>query len=249
VLVTGPTGSGKTTTLYACLNQVNKPDVNILTVEDPVEYELKGISQMHVQPKIGLTFASGLRSFLRQDPDVIMVGEIRDHETAEIAIHASLTGHLVFSTLHTNNAAGAVARLVEMEIQPFLISSSLLAVLAQRLVRRLCKNCRQPYNPTDQDLHSLEVVPGAERPVFYRAKGCEACTDTGYSGRVGIYELLVVDEPIRRAILASSDANTITKIAAERGMITLRVDGARQVLAGKTSMEEVLAATHAGEVE
>jgi general secretion pathway protein E len=249
ILVTGPTGAGKTTTLYACLNKINSPELNILTVEDPVEYELKGISQMHVQPKIGLTFASGLRSFLRQDPDVIMVGEIRDHETAEIAIHASLTGHLVFSTLHTNNAAGAVARLVEMEIQPFLISSSLLAVLAQRLVRRLCKNCRQPYNPTDQDLHSLEVVPGAERPVFYRAKGCEACTDTGYSGRVGIYELLVVDEPIRRAILASSDANTITKIAAERGMITLRVDGARQVLAGKTSMEEVLAATHAGEVE
>jgi general secretion pathway protein E len=249
ILVTGPTGAGKTTTLYACLNKINSPELNILTVEDPVEYELKGISQMHVQPKIGLTFASGLRSFLRQDPDVIMVGEIRDHETAEIAIHASLTGHLVFSTLHTNNAAGAVARLVEMEIQPFLISSSLLAVIAQRLVRRLCKQCKQPYTPTDEDLRSLEVDVQGERPVFYRAKGCEACTETGYSGRVGIYELLVVDDPVRRAILSNTDANTITRIAAERGMITLRADGARQVLAGKTSMEEVLAATHAGETE
>ena len=150
ILVTGPTGAGKTTTLYACLNKINKPDVNILTVEDPVEYELRGISQMHVQPKIGLTFASGLRSFLRQDPDVIMVGEIRDFETAEIAIHASLTGHLVFSTLHTNDAAGAVTRLVEMGVQPFLISSSLLGVLAQRLVRKLCMKCRQPFIPTDR---------------------------------------------------------------------------------------------------
>src|SRR6185312_8962751 len=159
ILVTGPTGAGKTTTLYACLNKINSPELNIMTVEDPVEYELRGVSQMPVQPKIGLTFAAGLRSFLRQDPDVIMVGEIRDHETAEIAIHASLTGHLVFSTLHTNDAAGAIARLVEMDVQPFLIASSLLAVLAQRLVRRLCPECRQPYIPTDQDLRSLELDP------------------------------------------------------------------------------------------
>jgi general secretion pathway protein E len=298
VLVTGPTGAGKTTTLYACLNKINSPDLNIMTVEDPVEYELRGISQMPVQPKIGLTFAAGLRSFLRQDPDVIMVGEIRDHETAEIAIHASLTGHLVFSTLHTNDAAGAVTRLVEMDVQPFLIASSLLAVLAQRLVRRLCPECRQPYIPTDQDLRSLELQPqtygpppavltgdsppdsvpppprrkgagtevGSEeaapllhevksadgrpgRPVFYRATGCENCAGTGYRGRVGIYELLVIDEPVRREILNQSDSKAITRIAAERGMITLRVDGTRQVLAGRTSVEEVLAMTQAGDLE
>jgi len=293
VLVTGPTGAGKTTTLYACLNKINSPELNILTVEDPVEYELRGISQMPVQPKIGLTFAAGLRSFLRQDPDVIMVGEIRDHETAEIAIHASLTGHLVFSTLHTNDAAGAIARLVEMDVQPFLIASSLLAVLAQRLVRRLCPECRQPYIPSDQDLRSLELDPkqygpppavltgerppdsvpppakegknadasGAllheiggsngkpARPVFYRPTGCEQCAGTGYRGRVGIYELLVVDEPVRREILNNSDSKTITRVAADRGMITLRVDGTRQVLAGRTSVEEVLAMTQAGDLE
>ncbi|MEY4578245.1 MAG: hypothetical protein RL701_2948, partial [Pseudomonadota bacterium] len=295
VLVTGPTGAGKTTTLYACLNKINSPELNILTVEDPVEYELRGISQMPVQPKIGLTFAAGLRSFLRQDPDVIMVGEIRDHETAEIAIHASLTGHLVFSTLHTNDAAGAIARLVEMDVQPFLIASSLLAVLAQRLVRRLCTQCRQPYIPSDQDLRSLELDPkmygpppstldgekppesvppprptngdaslavpvallhevGATggkpmRPVFYKPAGCEHCAGTGYRGRVGIYELLVVDEPVRREILNNSDSKSITRVAAERGMITLRVDGTRQVLAGKTSVEEVLAMTQAGDLE
>ena len=299
VLVTGPTGAGKTTTLYACLNKINSPELNIMTVEDPVEYELRGISQMPVQPKIGLTFAAGLRSFLRQDPDVIMVGEIRDHETAEIAIHASLTGHLVFSTLHTNDAAGAIARLVEMEVQPFLIASSLLAVLAQRLVRQLCRECRQPYIPSDQDLRSLELdakaygpppavlaaqPPGSvpppprsldtrgrgrdaevsepkllheltatngkpARPVFYRPTGCEQCAGTGYRGRVGIYELLVVDEPVRREILNNSDSKTITRVAADRGMITLRVDGTRQVLAGKTSVEEVLAMTQAGDLE
>ena len=293
ILVTGPTGAGKTTTLYACLNKINSPELNIMTVEDPVEYELRGISQMPVQPKIGLTFAAGLRSFLRQDPDVIMVGEIRDHETAEIAIHASLTGHLVFSTLHTNDAGPAIARLVEMDVQPFLLASSLLAVLAQRLVRRLCPECRQPYIPSDQDLRSLEldasqygpppaVLPGdapsdsvppprkddpqgtgpaallheigpkngkPARPVFYRPNGCEQCAGTGYRGRVGIYELLVVDEPVRREILNNSDSKTITRVAAERGMITLRVDGTRQVLAGRTSVEEVLAMTQAGDLE
>jgi general secretion pathway protein E len=276
VLVTGPTGSGKTTTLYACLNKINTPDLNILTVEDPVEYELKGISQMHVQPKIGLTFASGLRSFLRQDPDVIMVGEIRDFETAEIAINASLTGHLVLSTLHTNDASGAITRLVEMGVQPFLIASSLLGVLAQRLVRKLCLKCREPYIPSDDDLVSLDIDPrrfgpplplpvrgsadgkvkkvstenGLEpRPYFYRAVGCEACVNTGYYGRSGIYELLVVDEPIRHEILASSDSNRIARVAAERGMLSLHKDGARQVLDGVTSVEEVLAATQAAELE
>jgi len=292
ILVTGPTGSGKTTTLYACLNKINTPALNILTVEDPVEYDIKGISQMHVQPKIGLTFAHGLRSFLRQDPDVIMVGEIRDEETAEIAIHASLTGHLVFSTLHTNDAAGAVARLVEMNIQPFLIASSLLAILAQRLVRRLCRDCRTPFIPSDEDLVSigldpavygppLPLVAGAQppptipppppdgddgevtrvaplpsstggpepRPVFYRAAGCEACSQTGYSGRIGIHELLVIDEPVRRSILDSADSKSIARLAAERGMTTLREDGARQVMAGRTSLEEVLAMTQAGELE
>ena len=290
ILVTGPTGSGKTTTLYACLNKINTPDLNILTVEDPVEYELRGISQMHVQPKIGLTFASGLRAFLRQDPDVIMVGEIRDVETAEIAIHASLTGHLVFSTLHTNDAASAVARLVEMGVQTFLIASSLLAVLAQRLVRRLCTQCREPFIPTDQDLKQLDLdpteygppkplipgqrptndstpppqdehddeptqvaarpVPGKQaRPVFYRAKGCQACAETGYTGRIGIYELLVIDEAVRREVLANSDAKKITNVAASRGMTTLRDDGIRQVLAGRTSIEEVLAATHGGDLD
>ncbi|MDH5673454.1 MAG: ATPase, T2SS/T4P/T4SS family [Myxococcales bacterium] len=296
ILVTGPTGSGKTTTLYACLNKINKPSLNILTAEDPVEYELKGISQLSVQPKIGLTFAAGLRSFLRQDPDVIMVGEIRDFETAEIAIHASLTGHLVFSTLHTNDAASAVARLVEMKVQPFLIASSVLAVLAQRLVRKLCVHCRQPYIPSDEDLRSLELdpkdygppeplIPGQQprgsepppdelldaelleplddnggittpvaaaqkpRPVFYRAKGCQECAETGHSGRIGIFELLVVDNAIRREVLNHSDAKKITRIAAERGMTTLREDGTRQVLAGRTSLEEVLAATHAGDID
>jgi general secretion pathway protein E len=289
ILVTGPTGAGKTTTLYACLNKINKPDVNILTVEDPVEYELRGISQMHVQPKIGLTFASGLRSFLRQDPDVIMVGEIRDFETAEIAIHASLTGHLVFSTLHTNDAASAVTRLVEMGVQPFLISSSLLAVLAQRLVRKLCVKCRQPFIASDEDLRSLDLDPASygpprplvagqappdsvfppapgggdeeptrvaeapsgrpPRPVFYRATGCESCAETGYSGRIGIFELLVVDEAIRREVIANSDGKKIARVAASRGMLTLREDGVRQVLAGRVSMEEVLAATHDADIE
>ncbi len=288
VLVTGPTGSGKTTTLYACLNKVNRPEVNILTVEDPVEYELKGIGQMQVQPKIGLTFASGLRSFLRQDPDIIMVGEIRDHETAEIAIHASLTGHLVLSTLHTNDAAGAITRMVEMGVQAFHISSSLMAVLAQRLVRRLCSKCRQPYFPSDEDLRSLGIdprpfpaVPGSTpppapvflppsdpedmlvsaddlkvegldknaRPLFYRPVGCEACAQTGYRGRIGIYEMLVITDAVRKDILNSSDSNTITRTGTKQGMRTLRQDGARQILKGVTSVEEVLAATQAGDLE
>lgn len=298
ILVTGPTGSGKTTTLYACLNKINRPDLNILTVEDPVEYELRGVGQMQVQPKIGLTFASGLRAFLRQDPDVIMIGEIRDHETAEIAVHASLTGHLVISTLHTNDAPGAISRLTEMGVQPFLISSSLLAVLAQRLVRKICQQCREPYNPSDEDLRSigmtratladrireLKIDPSeltnlaaeATQPrksissvtkapiaplntregVFFRSSGmtspntpCEACAGTGYRGRLGIHEMLVIDEHIRREILNQSDAKTIQRIAIQRGMRTLRDDGARLVLLGLTSLEEVLAATQEGSGE
>ena len=280
ILVTGPTGAGKTTTLYACLNKINKPDVNIMTVEDPVEYELRGIAQMHVQPKIGLTFASGLRAFLRQDPDVIMVGEIRDFETAEIAIHASLTGHLVLSTLHTNDAASAVTRLTEMGVQPFLISTSLLGVLAQRLVRKLCLKCRTPFIPIDADLRSLDLDPDAygppqapgqmaagahasdgeptqvampggkpPRPVFYRQTGCQACAETGYSGRIGIFELLVIDDAVRREISNNSDGKKITRVAVSRGMISLREDGVRQVLAGRTSIDEVLAATHDADVE
>ena len=315
ILVTGPTGSGKTTTLYTCLNRINMPERNILTVEDPVEYELKGIGQMQIQPKIGLTFAAGLRSFLRQDPDVIMVGEIRDHETAEIAIHASLTGHLVLSTLHTNDAPTAVTRLVEMGVQPFQISSSVLAVLAQRLVRKLCPFCREPYEPTPENLRELGLNPDDEeflqrlrdsappeassepaapsqmiaeetdldelqavllqeeptairnavtlqapdeyarhdeqagRRVFYRPRGCEECGGTGYRGRIGIFELMLVTEAVRREILNNSDSNTILRVAQQRGMRTLREDGARKVLTGMTSMEEVLAATQAGEVE
>jgi general secretion pathway protein E len=282
ILVTGPTGSGKTTTLYACLNKINTPEKNILTAEDPVEYELRGIGQMQVQPKIGLTFASALRSFLRQDPDVIMVGEIRDQETAEIAIHASLTGHLVLSTLHTNDASSAITRLVDMDVQPYQISSSVLAVLAQRLVRKLCEVCKAPYSPTLQDLRELGiettmghekmaelkrlaattvlgsnsnasalselVSASAEKLTFYRHTACEACSNTGYRGRIGIFELMLIDEPLRREVLNNSDAKTIQRVAQQQGMRLLREDGARQVVAGVTSVEEVLAATQAAEV-
>ena len=292
VLVTGPTGAGKTTTLYACLNKINRSDLNILTVEDPVEYELPGVGQMQIHPKIGLTFASGLRAFLRQDPDVIMVGEIRDKETAEIAINASLTGHLVLSTLHTNDAAGAVTRLIDMDVQPFLIASSLMAVLAQRLVRRLCPDCKKAFVPTEADLRSLgldwdqavrmtevlrkresmrprdglpeeeitQVRAGVEvrsmigvgtkpGPVCYHAVGCPSCAGTGYRGRLAIYELLVVDEAVRREILNSSASGAIARAAQQSGMRMLRDDGARQVLAGITSLEDVLAATQASDVE
>ena len=281
ILVTGPTGSGKTTTLYACLNKINTPEKNILTAEDPVEYELRGIGQMQVQPKIGLTFASGMRSFLRQDPDVIMVGEIRDHETADIAIHASLTGHLVLSTLHTNDAPSAITRLVDMDVKAYQLSSSVLAVLAQRLVRKLCDHCKTPYTPTDQDLLELGIdasmaqeklvelqklaattVIGNSNPptlpdpasagsgklTFHHHNGCEECGNTGYRGRIGIFEMMKIDEPVRREILNNSDAKTIQRVAQKQGMRLLREDGARQVVAGVTSVEEVLAATQAAEV-
>jgi general secretion pathway protein E len=244
LLVTGPTGSGKTTTLYAALSRINSEDINIITVEDPIEYQLRGIGQIHVNPKIELTFAAGLRSILRQDPDVIMVGEIRDGETAEIAIQASLTGHLVFSTLHTNDAAGAVTRLVEMGIEPFLVSSSVLAILAQRLVRMLCTACREPYLPPPEGLAELGLKR-SDLPEghLYRATGCPRCMQTGYKGRTGIYELLRVDEGIRALIMKGADSAAIKEEARRRGMLTLREDGTRKLIRGLTSPEEVLRVT------
>jgi general secretion pathway protein E len=248
ILVTGPTGSGKTTTLYAALSQINAPDKNIITVEDPVEYQLQGISQMQVNPKINLTFATGLRSILRQDPDVIMIGEIRDLETAEIAIHASLTGHLVFSTLHTNDASGAVTRLIDMGIEPFLVASSVVAIAAQRLVRQICAGCKKPYRPSAEELAKLGV-PAAEEPAtLYRGVGCAACAQTGYRGRTAIYELLVVDDEIRRLIVTKADSSVIKQAAIAKGMTTLKEEGAAKVLAGVTTTEEAMRITQS-EVE
>ncbi len=248
VLVTGPTGSGKTTTLYAALAKINSPDLNILTIEDPVEIPLRGIGQVQVNPKIELTFANGLRSFLRQDPDVIMVGEIRDLETAEISIQASLTGHLVLSTVHTNDAAGAITRLVDMGVQPFLVASSLVGVLAQRLVRVLCPGCKKPYAPTQEERDQAgltdDVLRRAGNPRFvYKAQGCPACQNTGYQGRTGIYELMLVDDDVRQLILKNVDSSTIKKAAVERGMLTLMQHGAYKVACGITTAAEVLSVT------
>ncbi len=246
VLVTGPTGSGKTTTLYAALSRINKPDLNILTAEDPVEYQLQGIGQTPVNAKIGLTFAGALRSFLRQDPDVIMVGEIRDLETAEIAIQASLTGHLVFSTVHTNDAAGAITRLVDMGVEPFLVASSLVGILAQRLVRQVCPNCRVPYQPTDEELAQVNssrakfAQMGATCAYRPSEKGCELCENTGFKGRTAIYELMSIDDDVRQLILKNVDSNTIKKKAIEHGMRTLIDDGARKIAEGVTTTSEVL---------
>ncbi|MBI3621922.1 MAG: type II secretion system ATPase GspE [Nitrospirae bacterium] len=244
LLVTGPTGSGKTTTLYAALSQINSPDKNILTIEDPIEYQLKGIGQMQINPKINLTFASSLRSILRQDPDVILVGEIRDAETAEISIHAALTGHLVFSTLHTNDAAGAVTRMVDMGIEPFLVASSVVAIVAQRLVRTICSACRQSYAPAPEELARLGLGRPDGRPVtLARGAGCPTCGGSGYRGRVAIYEILVVDDQIRRLIMAKADAGAINEAAVAAGMRTLRSDGMEKVLQGVTTAEEVLRVT------
>ena len=244
LLVTGPTGSGKTTTLYAALSTINNTDINIITIEDPVEYQMEGIGQVQVNPKINLTFANGLRSIVRQDPDVILVGEIRDMETAEIAIQAALTGHLVFSTLHTNDSSSAVTRLIDMGIEPFLVTSSVNAILAQRLIRRLCKECREPFEPDEESLNSIGITPDmlAGR-TLYRNKGCSSCQQTGYKGREGIFELMVVDDEIQSLILKTSDANAIKKLAVEHGMLTLRRDGARKVLEGITTIEEVFRVT------
>jgi general secretion pathway protein E len=245
LLVTGPTGSGKTTTLYAALSKINTIDKNIITIEDPVEYQLHGIGQIQVNPKIELTFASGLRSILRQDPDVIMVGEIRDLETAEIAIQAALTGHLVFSTLHTNDSFGSITRLLDMGIEPFLVSSSVIAVMAQRLVRRLCSSCRAPYQPTREELEELGITPQRMlgKTVYKPGEGCAQCKRTGYRGRTGIHELLVVDDEVRTLIMKSADAATIRRAATARGMNTLREDGADKVVEGLTSIEEILRVT------
>ena len=274
ILVTGPTGSGKTTTLYACLNRINQPNINILTAEDPVEYELAQIHQVHVNAKIGLTFASALRAFLRQDPDVVMVGEIRDKETVDIAINASLTGHLVLSTIHTNDAAGAFTRMVDMGVEPFLLRSSVIGILAQRLVRMLCPHCKEAYEARKADLEELgitseraaqrrkrQLIPNSryypraqakpdvleEEPpaylTFFRPKGCDKCAQTGFSGRRGIYELLMMDDIVGPLVLKGADAQTIKRAAIDQGMDSLRDDGARKVISGMTSVEEVLGAT------
>ncbi|HXG21459.1 MAG TPA: type II secretion system ATPase GspE [Methylomirabilota bacterium] len=245
ILVTGPTGSGKTTTLYAALSKINTSDKNIITIEDPIEYQLRGIGQMQVNPKIDLTFAAGLRSILRQDPDVIMIGEIRDGETAEIAIQAALTGHLVFSTLHTNDSFGAVSRLLDMGIEPFLVSSSLLGVMAQRLVRRVCAECRHAYTPTAQEISEIGLTPdaGGERPFYRPGPGCETCNQKGYRGRTGIHELLLLNDSLRALVMQRADAAAIRRAACAEGMHTLRDDGAGKVLAGVTTVEEVLRVT------
>ena len=244
ILVTGPTGSGKTTTLYAILQSINKPGINIITIEDPVEYQMKGISQIQVNPKIDLTFARGLRSIVRQDPDVILIGEIRDKETADIAVQSALTGHLVFSTLHTNDSPSAITRLVDIGVEPFLISSSVLAVFAQRLVRVLCTDCKQPYQPKAVYLQSIGVRPEqfGGRPI-YKAAGCEKCFQTGYRGRLGIFEIMVMSEELKGLILQTFDSNRIKALAVQEKMTTLREDGIDKVLAGVTTLEEVLRVT------
>ena len=240
ILVTGPTGSGKTTTLYGALSQINTPDKNIITIEDPVEIQLPGIGQIEVNSKVGLTFANGLRSILRQDPNVVLVGEIRDVETAEIAIQASLTGHLVFSTLHTNDAPSAITRLVDMGVERFLVASSLVAVLAQRLVRVLCRSCREPYEASPEELAEIGAGPPKGPVRVCRPRGCDQCNQTGYRGRMGIFELMLIDDPIRELINQHIDAKSIKKQAIAGGMTTLRHDGARKVLAGHTSVAEIL---------
>ncbi|MBK9367699.1 MAG: type II secretion system ATPase GspE [Deltaproteobacteria bacterium] len=250
ILVTGPTGSGKTTTLYSALAEINAPDLNILTIEDPIEYELRGVGQTQVNPKIDLTFASALRAHLRQDPDVILVGEIRDKETADNAVQASLTGHLVFSTLHTNDAAGAFPRLTDMGVEPFLVSSSLLMVLAQRLVRRLCPSCKEVYDPSDLELRELGLTRASlVGQTVYRAKGCAACLSTGYKGRTGIYEILVVTDSVRALVMQGKDAGTIRKAALADGMKTLRDDGVRKVFEGASSFEEIMRITQEDALE
>jgi type IV pilus assembly protein PilB len=241
LIVTGPTGSGKTTTLYSCLRRVNSIDSKLLTAEDPVEYDIEGIMQVAINESVGLTFSKALRSFLRQDPDVIMVGEVRDAETAQIAIQASLTGHLVLSTLHTNDAPGAVTRLVDMGIEPFLISSTLMGVLAQRLVRSICKNCRTPFEPTEHQLSLLNLsAHDLGDKMFYYGRGCSNCNDSGYRGRKGIFELLTVSEAIRALINERAPTVVLRQKAIELGMATLREDGLRSIFEGGTTIEEVL---------
>jgi type IV pilus assembly protein PilB len=243
ILLTGPTGSGKTTTLYAALNKVNSNEKNIITVEDPVEYKLNRVNQIQILPKIDLTFANALRSILRQDPDVIMVGEIRDSETAQIAVQAALTGHLVFSTLHTNDAASALTRLIDMGIEPFLISSSVIGVIAQRLVRVICEKCKEEYIPSEDILYGLKIkdrLNNDSKIKLYRGKGCSFCKNTGYYGRISIYELIVLDEEIKSLIVTKASSNVINELALKNGMKTLKDSGMEKVLQGITTIEEVL---------
>ncbi|MFA6666681.1 MAG: ATPase, T2SS/T4P/T4SS family, partial [Armatimonadota bacterium] len=247
ILVTGPTGSGKTTTLYAALQKAYSPEKKVITVEDPVEYQFDGINQIQVNPKIGLTFASGLRHILRHDPDIIMVGEIRDLETAEIAIHSALTGHLVLSTLHTNNAAGAVTRLLEMGIEPYLVTSSVEAVMAQRLVRTICPNCGEEYEASDAAMKKLGNTDFGSRR-FFHGRGCDQCKYTGYKGRTGIYEMIMIDDEIRSLILDRAPATVILDTACRHGMRTLREDGWLKVQKQITTVDEVLRVTQEDEV-
>ncbi|MHC4125961.1 MAG: type II secretion system ATPase GspE [Planctomycetota bacterium] len=244
IFVTGPTGSGKSTTLYACLNRINSAEKNIMTIEDPIEYQLEGISQMQVASKKGMTFATSLRHVLRQDPDVIMVGEVRDIETARMAIQSSLTGHLVFSTLHTNDSAGAVSRLLDLGLEPYLVSSSLIAIMAQRLVRKICPDCRQPYKPSERELRELGL--GAyQQGEFFMGAGCERCFQTGYRGRTGVYELMMINSEIQDLIYKTESAGVIKKVALNAGLQTLRMDGTRKVILGITTIAEVLRVTQA----
>jgi len=244
LLVTGPTGSGKTSTLYACLNYINKPDRKIITVEEPIEYQMNGINQVQVNPEIGMTFPAALRSILRQAPNIIMIGEIRDRETATIATNASLTGHLVFSTLHTNDALSAVARLIDIGVQPFLVASSVRAIMAQRLVRRLCQNCKQPGEMSETELRALRIEPGQLREAqVMKPVGCEQCRQTGYKGRMGIFEIFIIDDEVRHMINKRGPTLMLRQRARELGMRTLREDGVRKVLAGLTSADEVISTT------
>lgn len=243
ILVTGPTGSGKTTTLYAALQKINSPEKNIITLEDPREYLLKGINQAEINSGIGFTFTDGLRAILRQDPDVIMLGEIRDLETAEIAIRSALTGHLVLSTLHTNDAAGAITRLIEMDIEPFMISSALIGVLAQRLVRTICPNCKEDYKPSEELLNSLGIEQLPAETVLYRGKGCKTCHQTGYRGRIGVLELMVIDDNLRKLIIEKANAEKLRESARKKGMKTLREDGWQKVIQGITTPEEIFRVT------
>jgi general secretion pathway protein E/type IV pilus assembly protein PilB len=248
-LVTGPTGSGKTTTLYACLNDINKPDRKIITVEDPVEYQLGGINQVQVNAEINLTFAAALRSILRQAPNIIMIGEIRDLETANIAVQAALTGHLVFSTLHTNDAPSAVTRIVDMGVKPFLVASAVRAIMAQRLIRKVCQKCKQPYTATDYEMQTLKLNPDEmKKATLVKGTGCNECSRTGYRGRMGIYEIFSVDDEVRRLIYEKVPSNVIRARARELGMRTLREDGVRKIMAGITTPEEVISIT-AGDEE
>ncbi|HEV2437382.1 MAG TPA: ATPase, T2SS/T4P/T4SS family [Verrucomicrobiae bacterium] len=241
MIVTGPTGSGKTTTLYSCLRRINTIDAKLLTAEDPVEYDIDGIMQVAIAEAVGMTFGKALRSFLRQDPDIIMVGEMRDLETAQISIQASLTGHLVLSTLHTNDAPGAVTRLLDMGVEPFLISSTLMAVLAQRLVRTICQNCRTPFEPTEEQLGLLNLSPhDLGDKVFHYGRGCSTCNDTGYKGRKGIFELLIISEAIRTLINERAPTVVVRQKAVELGMVTLREDGLRSIFEGDTTIEEIV---------